>query len=363
MEQELKIEIIGRVQGVNFRRSIENFAKSLYLKGYVKNLTDGSVFVLAQGTQERLEELLSWCQKGTFLTKIRSMFYEWRNPEHKFKNFKIIKDKSFIQDQLQSFINLGKEVFKYDKINNVPNHVVIIPDGNRRWAREKGWKAYIGHKFGGDFQRLLEIFEQCKNLGIRYLTFWAMSTENWDRDPLELKLIFNLLEGILQKSEKVFQENEMRFRHFGRLDRLPKRLVAKIEEIEEKTAKYSKLYLQLCLDYGGRDEIVRAVNKMLQSGIKKINEKTFQNYLDSAGLPDPDLIIRTSGEKRTSGIMPFQGVYAELYFTNVYFPDFDAEQFYLAVLDYSKRTRRFGGTAEIDLKNVNVHELAVPKSQ
>src|SRR3972149_8008634 len=108
MEQELKIEIIGRVQGVNFRRSIENFAKSLYLKGYVKNLTDGSVFVLAQGTQERLEELLSWCQKGTFLTKIRSMFYEWRNPENKFKNFKIIKDKSFIHDQLHCFIHLDK---------------------------------------------------------------------------------------------------------------------------------------------------------------------------------------------------------------------------------------------------------------
>src|SRR3989304_8791715 len=215
MEQELKIEIWGRVQGVNYRRSLENFAKGLNLKGYVKNQEDGSVLVIAQGKNPNLEELLSWCQKGTILTKVRSMHYEWCQPEKIFRNFKIVKDKPFLQDQIQSFINLGKQVLKYEKIDRVPNHVVIIPDGHRRWAREKGWKAWIGHKFGGDFDRLMAIFDQCKRLGIRYLTFWAMSTENWDRDSRELKYIFNLIKNVLQKSEKVWQENEIRFRHFG----------------------------------------------------------------------------------------------------------------------------------------------------
>ena len=362
MEQELKIEIWGRVQGVNYRRSLENFAKGLNLKGYVKNQEDGSVLVIAQGKNPNLEELLSWCQKGTILTKVRSMHYEWRQPEKIFRNFKIVKDKPFLQDQIQSFINLGKQVLKYEKIDRVPNHVVIIPDGNRRWAREKGWKAWIGHKFGGDFDRLMAIFDQCKRLGIRYLTFWAMSTENWDRDSRELKYIFNLIKNVLQKSEKVWQENEIRFRHFGRRDRLPKDLMAIIADQEEKTKDHNKLYLQLCLDYGGRDEIVRAVNKVLQSGVKSINETSFLNYLDSADIPDPDFIIRTSGEKRTSGIMPFQGVYAELYFTNVYFPDFDAEHFYHAIVDYSQRVRRFGGTVKEDFKNVDVNKLVEPES-
>lgn len=359
----MAIEISGRVQGVNYRRTLAQYAQSLNLYGYVKNEANGSVSVVAQGKEEALEELLNWCQKGTFLAKVRSMNYSWREATKKYKSFKIIKDKPFLQDQLQSFINLGKEVLQFEKIANVPNHVVIIPDGNRRWARQKGWKAYIGHKYGGDFDRLMSIFEQCKHMGIKYISFWAMSTENWERDSFELQYIFNLLKNILKKAEAIVEKEDIRFRHFGRRDRLPVDLMQQITDLEEKTKDKKKLNLQLCLDYGGRDELIRAVNKMLASGVKTIDETSFAYYLDSNGIPDPDLIIRTSGEKRISGIMPFQGVYAELYFTNVYFPDFDAEQFYHAINDYSKRTRRFGGTPQSDLKHINVSKLVEPEPQ
>jgi len=139
----------------------------------------------------------------------------------------------------------------------------------------------------------------------------------------------------------------------GRKDRLPRKLVKALRKLEEETHDYSDFNVQLCLDYGGRDEIIRAVNKMLKSGVKKVDEKMFSDNLDSAGIPDPDLIIRTSGEKRLSGLLPFQSVYAELYFSDSYFPDFDALELRKAVKSFGNRVRRFGGTARQDLAKKN----------
>lgn len=358
--RELKIELWGRVQGVNFRNSISSYAKALDIKGYVKNRTDGSVLVIALGQEPSLEELLGWCQKSVFPARVTGMSYEWREPSARYSGFSIRKDKGFIPDQAQSMVNLGKEVLGLTDPAKVPTHVVIVADGNRRWARSHGWKPWVGHRMAAQYERVKPIFDECKTTGVKYLSLWIWSTENWDRDPEEIEGIFNVFRELVHWAYEEFPKEHIRFRHIGRKDRLPKDIVSDLVALEERSKEFTKLNLQLCMDYGGRDEIVRAVNGMIRDGVKDVTEKTVARYLDTNGIPDPDLVIRTSGEKRLSGIMPFQTTYSELYFTNVPFPAFGAEEFKRALLEYAGRVRRFGGTNTQDLKGVDVSKLYDP---
>ena len=224
-----------------------------------------------------------------------------------------------------------------------PIHVSIIPDGNRRWAKEKGLAASMGHEKAFDRDNLLSIVNEAKSLGIKYLSLWAFSTENWNRDSLEVNILFKLFSTWLSNSKKDLQERKIRFVHLGRKDRLPKEILEKLAQLEEETKHYVDFTIIVCLDYGGRDELIRAANKMLNSGVEKVDENSFKQYLDTKDIPDPDLIIRTSGEQRLSGFMPFQSAYAELYFTSVYFPDFDSLELRKAVEEFQRRNRRFGG--------------------
>lgn len=221
-------------------------------------------------------------------------------------------------------------------------HVAIIPDGNRRWARGNGWQAWKGHQKAGSYENLIALLKAAKELGIEYISLWGFSTENWKRDKKELDKLFEvILNGVNKLIEEVDKE-KIWVRHVGRKDRLPKELVKKINELEEKSKKFEDIKVLLCVDYGGRDEIVRAVNKALNEGKRELNEEEFGEHLDAAGIPEPDLIIRTGGEKRTSGFMPFQSDYSELYFTDVYFPDFGPKELKEAVEEFSRRQRRFG---------------------
>ncbi len=360
--KEIRIQLFGRVQGVNLRRRMRQIAESFNLKGYVQNLEDGSMDVVAQGNEEQIYELLSWIQKGHFPAQIKGMRFDWQdNINHQYSDFSINKSNiPFIVDEAHSLINLGKTIINPEEIN-VPNHVAIIPDGNRRWAREKGWKAWVGHQKASEIQRVSELIYECKDLGVKYLTFWAFSTENWSRDKREVNEIFKLIVKRGPQLKVLMHKEKIKFRHLGRKDRLPKDVMEVINDLVESTKDFTNLNFQFCLDYGGRYSIVEAVNKMIKAGLNEIDEDTMSKYLESSDLPDPDLIIRTSGEKRTSGIMPFESVYAELYFTNIYFPDFDAEQFKRAILDYSARTRRFGGTAKTDLMNNQQNILKIPQ--
>lgn len=352
MDKELNVEIFGLVQGVNLRRNLSRFANILGLKGFVQNREDGSVLVVAQGKEKALEELLSWCQKAPFPAKVRGMNYEWREKSGNYKKFGIEKEMPFIQDEARSLVNLSKEILRLKNDNSIPRHVVIIPDGNRRWARERGLHPWMGHKISSSYERLQSYFDECRSIGVKYLSFWALSTENLDkRESKELKMLFKLLTDSIKNYKQNFLKEKVRFRHFGRKDRLPKAIIEQLADLEELTKNFDSINIQLCLDYGGRDDIVRAFNKMLEAGVKHADENVISEYLDSKGIPDPDLIIRTSGEHRTSGILAYQATYAELYFTNVYFPDFDSEQFKRAILDYAARVRRFGGTAVEDLKH------------
>jgi undecaprenyl diphosphate synthase len=353
---QIKISLFGRTQGVNFRRRLANLANELKLKGYVEKSGDDGLVIFAQGDEHCLNEFLNWCQKGFFPAKIKGMSFEWQNPTTKFGKFKIKKEKSFLADEANSIINLSKEILaneilKLDKENQIPLHVALIADGNRRWAREQSWLPWVGHRKAVKFERLNEIFNECKEIGVKYLSFWAFSTENWSRDEREIDEIFNLIRNSYAQWLGKFKEDGIRFRHIGRKDRLPKDIIKILNDFAEKTKEFDSLNFQLCLDYNGRDDIVRAVNKIIAEKVKEIDEDTFKNYLDTHDIPEPDLIIRTSGEIRTSGIMAYESAYAELYFTNVYFPDFDAMHFKRAILDYAARNRNFGGT------NKKIHKI------
>jgi undecaprenyl diphosphate synthase len=354
MDRKLEVNIYGRVQGVNLRRRLSHIANQLRLKGYVKNLDDGSVYMIAIGSEKALEDILSWIQKASFPAKITGLKINWSDEcSGDYKIFKIEKEEPFLIDEANSFVNLSKQLIENAKIN-VPKHVVIIPDGNRRWARSLGFKAYVGHRRAVEAERLVKIFQECMNLGVEYLTLWAFSTENWDREQEEIEELFKIMKEGVSKIEPELIKNKIRFRRLGRTDRISKDLISKLSGLEDSTKQFSKLNFQLCVDYGGRNSLVSAVNKILTSGLKQITEQDIMDNLDSWDLPSPDLIIRTSGEQRLSGIMPFESVYSELYFTNVYFPDFDSEHFVRAILDYSGRTRRFGGTQKDDSVKSNL---------
>lgn len=231
---------------------------------------------------------------------------------------------------------------RLESVKVVPNHIVIIPDGNRRWAKEHGKQSIEGHKKGLD--AAMKVVKGSRNLGVKILTLWGFSTENWQRPNHEVKYLMRLYSSFFKKHLKELIKENVRFRWLGRRDRVPKFLKEILEKIEAETAKNRKYFLNVCIDYGGHDEIVRAVRRVLSKKIKasQIDEKVITDNLDTAGIPDPDLLIRTSGEKRVSGVMPWQTVYTEFFFSKLFFPDFSLAELKRAILDYSRRQRRFG---------------------
>ena len=224
----------------------------------------------------------------------------------------------------------------------IPKHVVIIPDGNRRWAKKHGLSPVEGHKKGLD--AAMKVVRASRNLGVKILTIWGFSTENWKRPEVEVKYSMRVYNFFFKRHLRDLTKEGVRFRWLGRRDRVPESLRETLEDIEKKTSKNDKYVLNICIDYGGRDEIVRTVRKLITKGIKpsKINEDLISANLETADIPDPDLLIRTSGEKRTSGIMSWQTAYTELFFSKLLFPDFSVAELKRAINDYSDRQRRFG---------------------
>ena len=233
---------------------------------------------------------------------------------------------------------------------NVPNHIAIILDGNRRWARARGLHPWQGHKAG--HKAVKELAHVSKQFGIHTFTIWAFSTENWDRPKEEINELFKLLKKGLRDFEKECHKNRTRLIHLGRKDRFPKELSDEIVRVESATREYDEHIINLALDYGGRDEILRAVRKIVEDGVtpNKIDEKLFDGYLDTHDqpYPYPDLFIRTSGEQRTSGLLPWQMTYAEYFFATEHLPDFTPEKLKDAILDFSRRRRRFGGNDTVE---------------
>lgn len=224
-------------------------------------------------------------------------------------------------------------------LETLPKHLGIVPDGNRRWAREKNLPDFFGHKEG--YKRIQELIQEAKDIGIQYVSVWAFSTENWKRKDDEKAELLSLIAKGLQSLHETVLEKKSRFVHLGRKDRLGKELLELVTTLEEETKEYTSFTLCVAIDYGGEDEILRASEAYKKS---EDTTKTLVDFLDSSrfGIPSPDLIVRTSGEKRTSGFMPLQSVYSEWYFSEKLFPEFGKDDLHLALTDYASRERRRG---------------------
>ena len=232
----------------------------------------------------------------------------------------------------------------------IPQHVAIILDGNGRWAKSKGMPRNYGHVQGA--RNVERICDAAYHMGIKYLTLYAFSTENWNRPPMEVDALMKLLRSYLKTCLKTASDNNMRVRVIGERGRLDKDIQRRIAELEEASKANDALNLQIALNYGSRDEITRAVKKLLQSCEEKhlrpedITESTIGEYLDTSGIPDPDLLIRTGGEQRLSNYLLWQLAYAEFYFTEVAWPAFTEEELQRAVEQFGGRDRRYGGLKE-----------------
>ncbi len=233
----------------------------------------------------------------------------------------------------------------------LPNHVAIIMDGNRRWARRQGLPILQGHRAGARATR--QVVEVCVELGIPVLTLYAFSTENWRRPPLEVQALLRLIEATLRRERAELHANGVRVRHIGTVNGLPTSLVQALRESEELTKDNKALVLNIAINYGGRDELVRAVQAIAQAAMdgrlspNHIDEDAINTRLDTAGLPDPDLLIRTGNEHRVSNFLLWQIAYTEFYVTPTLWPDFNKREFFLALLDYQHRERRFGGVTHV----------------
>lgn len=233
------------------------------------------------------------------------------------------------------------------EILNIPQHVAIIMDGNGRWAKKRLLPRNMGHKAGAKVVE--QICEDAYNLGIKYLTVYAFSTENWKRSAKEVTGIMNLLRNYLKDCIERASRNNMRVRIIGDKSALDEDIVERIDELEKKTACYDGLNFTIALNYGGRDELVRAVRRIASDAEcgsvsdRDIDEELIGSYLDTRELPDPDLLIRTSGELRISNFLIWQLAYTEFYFTDILWPDFDVEELKRAVRYYNGRERRYGG--------------------
>ena len=232
------------------------------------------------------------------------------------------------------------------EISPLPRHVAIIMDGNGRWARERGLPRLEGHRQGtGNIRRVVSAFGK---YGIKYLTLFAFSTENWNRPRTEVTGLFRLLAQVIDRETEDLHRREVRLKHVGRLDGLSSRLTKRVRQAVERTKDNSGMTLSVAFNYGGRAEIMDAVRSLLSRGITPadVNEDIFRRYLYTPDLPDPDLIIRTGGEVRVSNFLLWQAAYSEYYFTPTYWPDFGEEEMEKALLAYSQRQRRFGRVPE-----------------
>ena len=229
---------------------------------------------------------------------------------------------------------------------NIPKHIAIILDGNGRWAKKKGMPRNYGHVQGS--KNVEHICEEAYKLGVKYLTVYAFSTENWKRPQDEVDALMNLLRNYMKTCLKTAEKNRMRVRVLGDKTALDQDIQKRIAELEEATKNNDGLNFQIALNYGSRDEMLRAMKLMSEDvkvgklDIKDINESLFESYLDTHGIPDPDLMIRTSGEQRLSNYLLWQLAYSEFYFTDVLWPDFSKEELVKAIEYYNGRERRFG---------------------
>ena len=229
--------------------------------------------------------------------------------------------------------------------SGLPRHIAIILDGNGRWAKKRGLPRTAGHAVGAETFRKIATY--CKNIGVEYLTVYAFSTENWNRPEEEVGTIMKLLGKYLNEAIDTMERDHIRMKIFGDIGRLPAELQKLVEKTDEISQRYEGFQANICLNYGGRDEIVNAARRyardLAEGKAAELTEESFSDYMYSAGIPDPDLLIRPGGEQRISNFLLWQCAYAEFYFTDVLWPDFSPEELDRAIAEFHRRDRRYGG--------------------
>ena len=231
-------------------------------------------------------------------------------------------------------------------LTRIPQHVAMIMDGNGRWALSRGLPRMAGHKAGTE--NLRRVIRASVEFGIKVLTIYAFSTENWGRPPEEVRGLLTILEDVIDRELNELHKEGVQLRHLGRLEQLAPALQKKVLHAMELTRNNNRLILNIAWNYGGRDEIIQAIQHMMKDGVAPdlVTDELVSQYLYTAGVPDPDLIIRTSGELRISNFLIWQAAYSEWYVTPTYWPDFDKEEYHHALETYSQRDRRYGGVSE-----------------
>ena len=234
--------------------------------------------------------------------------------------------------------------------DQLPNHIAIIMDGNGRWAKSKGLLRSIGHQNGA--KTVKEVVETCAKINVKYLTLYAFSTENWNRPKLEVELLMKLLISSLKKEVKTLQKNNIKLSTIGNLNSLPTKVAKELKDVIEKTKDNNRLTLTLALSYGSQEELIKTIKEIslkVKNNLispENINKLVINNHLYDHYLPDVDLLIRTSGEQRISNFLLWEIAYAELFFSDILWPDFNKENLFEAILNYQNRERRFGKTSE-----------------
>lgn len=259
----------------------------------------------------------------------------------------------FMFDTLEGYIKPGTveaELVGQIDFSRLPVHVAIIMDGNGRWARQRSLPRTEGHKAGSESVK--EAVEAAARLGIKYLTLYAFSKENWKRPEDEVNTLWSLLRKYLAEESRVLEENDLRLKVIGDRSGIPYLVRRELARVERQTRNNRRMTVVLALNYGGRQEIIRAIRKMVRrkGRLDEIDENLLARYLDTAGIPEPDLLIRTSGEMRLSNFLLWQCAYTELWVTPVLWPDFRRKDLFQAVLDYQKRQRRFGGVEPVQVQ-------------
>ncbi len=238
-------------------------------------------------------------------------------------------------------------------LDKIPQHVAMIMDGNGRWALQRGLPRLAGHKAGTE--NLRRVIRASVEFGVKYLTIYAFSTENWGRPPEEVKGLMYILEDVIDRELNELHKEGVQLRHIGRLERLAPSLQGKVLEAIEVTKNNERLILNIAFNYGGRDEIVQAIQRMMKDGVPpdKVTDELVSQYLYTAGVPDPDLIIRTSGELRVSNFLIWQAAYSEWYITPTFWPDFDKKEYHHALESFAQRDRRYGKVSSGELQESN----------
>ena len=238
-------------------------------------------------------------------------------------------------------------------LEKIPQHVAIIMDGNGRWALQRGLPRLAGHKAGTE--NLRRVIRSTVEFGVKYLTIYAFSTENWGRPPEEVKGLMYILEDVIDRELNELHKEGVQLRHIGRLERLAPSLQEKVLDAIDVTKNNDRLILNIAFNYGGRDEIVQAIQRMMKDGVppEKVTDELVSQYLYTVGVPDPDLIIRTSGELRVSNFLIWQAAYSEWYITPTFWPDFDKDEYRRALEAFSHRDRRYGKVSSGELQESN----------